>query len=207
MNSLKNVKISQELISSLITKNSKVLDVGCGEGNLLTFLENKKNVVGHGLEISHKGVQKCLTKGLSVLQGNADTDLINFPKNSFDYVILSRTLQATHKPKEVLREMLRIGKKSIVSFPNFAHWKCRRDLLIKGIMPMTKTLSEPWYQTPNIHLCTIKDFVNICDLLGITIDKAYRLSEKGAIKLIKKPHSLYNNLFSIEGVFLISQKK
>lgn len=201
-----NNKISQNLISSLIEENSKVLDVGCGDGSLLVFLENKKNINGQGLEISHEGVKTCLSKGLSVLQGNADTDLVNFPKNSFDYVILSRTLQATHKPKEVLKEMLRIGKKCIVSFPNFAHWKCRLDLLLKGVMPMTKTLSEPWYQTPNIHLCTIKDFINICELLNISVDKAFRLSESGSIKTTDTPESFYNNLFSVEGVFIISQK-
>ena len=136
-------KISQNLISSLIKENAKVLDVGCGDGSLLVFLENEKKINGQGLEISHEGVKTCLSKGLSVLQGNADIDLTNFPKKSFDYVILSRTLQATHKPKEVLKEMLRIGKKCIVSIPNFAHWKCRLDLLLKGEMPMTKTLSEP----------------------------------------------------------------
>ena len=201
-----NNKISQNLISSLIEENCKVLDVGCGDGSLLVFLENKKNINGHGLEISHEGVKTCLSKGLSVLQGNADTDLVNFPKNSFDYVILSRTLQATHKPKEVLKEMLRIGKKCIVSFPNFAHWKCRLDLLLEGVMPMTKTLSEPWYQTPNIHLCTIKDFIKICELLNISVDKAFRLSERGSIKTIDTPESFYNNLFSVEGVFVISKK-
>ena len=201
-----NNQISQNLISSLIEENCKVLDVGCGDGSLLSFLENKKNINGQGLEISHEGVKTCLSKGLSVLQGNADTDLVNFPKNSFDYVILSRTLQATHKPKEVLKEMLRIGKKCIVSFPNFAHWKCRLDLLLEGVMPMTKTLSEPWYQTPNIHLCTIKDFIKICELLNISIDKAFRLSESGSIKTTDRPESFYNNLFSVEGVFVISQK-
>ena len=201
-----NNKLSQNLISSLIEENSKVLDVGCGDGSLLVFLENKKNINGHGLEISHEGVKTCLSKGLSVLQGNADTDLVNFPKNSFDYVILSRTLQATHKPKEVLKEMLRIGKKCIVSFPNFAHWKCRLDLLLEGVMPMTKTLSEPWYQTQNIHLCTIKDFIKICELLNISIDKAFRLSESGSIKTTDRPESFYNNLFSVEGVFVISKK-
>ncbi len=207
MNRLKKNFMSQNLISSLIEENSSVLDVGCGDGSLLVFLEDKKNITGHGLEISHEGVQKCLTKGLSVLQGNADTDLTNFPENSFDYVILSHTLQATHKPKDVLNEMLRIGKKCIVSFPNFAYWKCRLDLLIKGSMPMTKTLSEPWYLTQNIHLCTIKDFVLICELLKISIDKAYRISENGSAKSIDSPESFFNNLFSVEGVFLISQNK
>ena len=201
-----NGKMSQKLISSLIKNDAKVLDVGCGNGNLLTFLENEKKINGHGLEISHQGVQECLAKGLSVLQGNADTDLTNFPENSFDYVILSRTLQATHKPEEVLKQMLRIGKTCIVSFPNFAHWKCRLDLLLKGEMPMTKTLSEPWYQTPNIHLCTIKDFIKICNSLNISIDKAFRISESGSIKSIKKAESFYNNLFSVEGIFVISQK-
>ena len=201
-----NGKMSQKLISSLIKNDTKVLDVGCGDGSLLIFLENEKKINGHGLEISHQGVQECLAKGLSVLQGNADTDLTNFPENSFDYVILSRTLQATHKPKEVLKQMLRIGRKCIVSIPNFAHWKCRLDLLIKGEMPMTKTLSEPWYQTPNIHLCTIKDFIAVCNSLNISINKAFRISESGSIKSIKKPESFYNNLFSVEGIFVISQK-
>ena len=200
-----NNKLNENLISTLINNNSKVLDIGCGNGSLLKHLEDKKNINGQGIEISHKGVQKCVAKGLSVIQGNADTDLIHFPDNSFDIVILSRTLQATHKPKDVLSEMLRIGKKCIVSIPNFAHWKCRLQILFKGKMPMTESLSNHWYETENIHLCTIKDFIEICKLLNIFIEEAYT-NNNYKIKKLKNPDSFLNNLFSKEGIFVLTKK-
>jgi methionine biosynthesis protein MetW len=198
-------QLNESLISSLIENNAKVLDIGCGTGDLLYYLEKKKNINGQGIEISQKGVQESVSKGLSVIQGDADIDLVNFPDNAFDVVILSRTLQATHKPKEVLIEMLRIGKKCIISIPNFGYWKYRLQMLFYGIMPMTKTLSEPWYSTPNIHLCTIKDFINMCEILNISINATYR-NTNYKIKKINNPNSYTNNLLSIEGIFVISKK-
>ena len=197
-------KINQDLISSLINNNDKVLDIGCGNGELLSFLEKTKNIQGQGIEISHLGVKESVTKGLSVIQGDADEDLVSFTNNTFDVVILSDTLQATHKPKEVLKEMLRIGKKCIICIPNFGYWKYRLQILFYGIMPVTKTLSEPWYSTPNIHLCTIKDFINLCNSLNISIDQAYRNTHNN-IKKIEKPDSYFNNLLSTEGIFILTK--
>ncbi|MFP6779688.1 MAG: methionine biosynthesis protein MetW [Alphaproteobacteria bacterium] len=198
-------KINQDLISSLINNNDKVLDIGCGNGELLSFLEKTKNIQGQGIEISHLGVKESVTKGLSVIQGDADEDLVSFTNNTFDVVILSDTLQATHKPKEVLKEMLRIGKKCIICIPNFGYWKYRLQILFYGIMPVTETLSEPWYSTPNIHLCTIKDFINLCNSLNISIDQAYRNTHNN-IKKIEKPDSYFNNLLSTEGIFILTKK-
>ena len=197
--------INQNLISSLITDHDKVLDIGCGSGELLYFLEQTKKIQGQGIEISHLGVKESVSKGLSVIQGDADEDLINFPDNTFDIVILSDTLQATHKPKEVLEQMLRIGKKCIICIPNFGYWKYRLQILFYGIMPVTKTLSEPWYSTPNIHLCTIKDFINLCKSLNISINEAYR-NTKNNIKIIKTPNSYLNNLLSTEGIFILTKE-
>ena len=197
-------KINQNLISSLINNNDKVLDIGCGNGDLLYYLEKTKNIQGQGIEISHLGVKESVTKGLSVIQGDADEDLVSFTDNTFDVVILSDTLQATHKPKEVLKQMLRIGKKCIICIPNFGYWKYRLQILFYGIMPVTKTLSEPWYSTPNIHLCTIKDFINLCNSLNIEINKAYRNTQNN-IKKIEKPDSYLNNLLSTEGIFILTK--
>ena len=197
-------KINQDLISSLVNNNDKVLDIGCGNGDLLYYLEKTKNIQGQGIEISHLGVKESVTKGLSVIQGDADEDLVSFTDNTFDVVILSDTLQATHKPKEVLKQMLRIGKKCIICIPNFGYWKYRLQILFYGIMPVTKTLSEPWYSTPNIHLCTIKDFINLCNSLNIEINKAYRNTQNN-IKKIQKPNSYLNNLLSTEGIFILTK--
>ena len=198
--------LNQNLISSLITHNDKVLDIGCGNGELLYFLEDNKSIQGQGIEISHQGVKESVSKGLSVIQGDADEDLINFPDHAFDIVILSDTLQATHKPKKVLEQMLRIGKKCIICIPNFGYWKYRLQILIYGKMPVTKTLSEPWYSTPNIHLCTIKDFINLCEHLNISINESYRNS-KNNIKKIRNPKSYLNNLLSTEGIFILTKEK
>ena len=196
-------KLNEKLISSLIEKNSKVLDIGCGNGDLLYYLEETKNINGQGIEISSKGVLESVSKGLSVIQGDADIDLKSFPNNAFDVVILSHTLQATHKPKEVLIEMLRIGKTCIISIPNFGYWKYRVQMLFFGVMPVSQTLSEPWYSTENIHLCTIKDFLGLCELLNISIVKAFR-NTNYTIKKINKPDSYINNLLSIEGIFVLT---
>ena len=152
-----------QIIAELIQKNKRVLDVGCGDGILLKHLKDNKNIDTRGLEISKKNVQICVSKGLSVIEGNAEKDLQQFPNTSFDYVILSQTLQAFYKPEKVIDDLLRVANKAIVTIPNFGYWKVRLNLLFKGTMPVTKNLPNEWYDTPNLHMCTIKDFVNFCN--------------------------------------------
>ena len=158
------------IIANIVEKNSKVLDVGCGDGELMKYInENITNDI-RGLEISKSNVQKCIEKGLTVIEGDAEKDLKQFPKSSFDYVILSQTLQAFLDPENVIAELLRVGKKAIVTIPNFGYWKVRLHLLFKGTMPITKNLPNEWYNTPNLHMCTIKDFVNYCNKKNIKIN-------------------------------------
>ena len=164
-------------ILRLVRPGSRVLDVGCGEGALLDLLTHDKQVDGRGLEISASGVAACMARGLSVVQGDADQDLDHFPDKTFDYAILSQTLQATRQPRHVLAELLRIADRAIVSFPNFGHWRVRWSLLSRGRMPETKALPMPWWSTPNIHLCTLRDFVDLCDQLGLRIDGCAALSD------------------------------
>ena len=178
------------IIAKLVEKNAKVLDVGCGDGELMKYInENITNDI-RGLEISKSNVQKCIEKGLTVIEGDAEKDLKQFPKSSFDYVILSQTLQAFLDPENVIAELLRIGKKAIVTIPNFGYWKVRLHLLFKGTMPITKNLPNEWYNTPNLHMCTIKDFVNYCNKKNIKINSS-NLS--------------YKNLFSQLGIFVIEK--
>jgi methionine biosynthesis protein MetW len=163
-------------ILRLVRPGSRVLDVGCGEGGLLELLVRENQVDGRGLEISSEGVSACLARGLAVVQGDADRDLDYFPARAFDYVILSQTLQAVLRPRHVLGELLRIADQAIVSLPNFGHWRVRIDLLLHGRMPITSVLSEPWWATPNIHLCTVRDFTAVCDDLGLSIDACAALA-------------------------------
>lgn len=164
-------------ILNLVTPGARVLDVGCGEGVLLELLTRERHVDGRGLEISPHGVSSCLARGLAVMQGDADRDLGEFPAGAFDYAILSQTLQAVLRPRHVLGELLRIARRAIVSFPNFGHWRVRLDLMAHGRMPLTQALAEPWWSTPNIHLCTLKDFVELCGALNLTIEACSALSE------------------------------
>ncbi|MCV6574848.1 MAG: methionine biosynthesis protein MetW, partial [Cohaesibacter sp.] len=157
-----NTRIDHLLVAKMVEPGSKVLDVGSDDGALLDILCHQRNIKGRGIELSQKGVNKCVARGLSVIQGDADKDLIYYPDDSFDYVILSQTIQATHNPKAVLEHLLRIGRKAIVSFPNFGHWRVRTDLLLHGRMPVNDYLPYSWYDTPNIHFCTVRDFVNLC---------------------------------------------
>ena len=158
-------------IASLVEKNSKVLDVGCGDGELMKYInENITNDI-RGLEILKSNVQECVAKGLTVIEGDAEKDLKQFPNSSFDYVILSQTLQAFLNPENVIAELLRVGKKAIVTIPNFGYWKVRIHLLFRGTMPITKDLPNEWYNTPNLHMCTIKDFVNYCNKKNIKINR------------------------------------
>ena len=191
-----------KVIADLLPNNTRVLDVGCGDGALMDFLVKEKNIEVRGLELNQNNVQECIYKGLPVIQGNAESELYQFPKQSFDYVVLSQTLQAFYQPDKVLRELLRIGKSVIVSIPNFGYWKVRTSLLFFGKMPVTKTLPNTWFNTPNLHMCTIKDLFNYCEDQNISIKKVIGVNEN-KISLIRKSNLEIKNLFSKLGVFLI----
>lgn len=196
------MKSEFKVIADLLPNNSKVLDVGCGDGSLMDLLAKDKNIEVRGLELDQNNVQKCIVKGLPVIQGDAETELYQFPPQSFDYVILSQTLQAFYKPDKVLKELLRIGKSVIVSIPNFGYWKVRTSLLFFGKMPITKTIPNTWFNTPNLHMCTIKDLFNYCEDQNIEIKKVIGVNENN-ISLIKKSNLEMKNLFSKLGIFLI----
>ena len=202
--SLFNTNKDFDIIAKLIPSKSSVIDVGCGDGSLLHFLENKKQIHGRGLEIDQDKIRECLSKGISVIQGDADKDLSDYPDNSFDFSILTYTLQATKKPKEVLEELVRISNKAIISFPNFGYWKIRLHLMLNGTMPVSDQLSYSWYETPNLHFCTIYDFIDLCNTIDIKIEKKANLKNH----LIEnfKNKSWIDNFFSEDGIFLISKK-
>ena len=193
-----------KVISDLIEKDKKVLDVGCADGILMKFLKDNKNANIRGLEISKEKVQECIAKGLTVIEGNAEKDLKQFPDKSFDYVILSQTLQAFLNPELVLNELLRVGKKAIITIPNFGYWKVRLHLLLKGTMPITKTLPDEWYNTPNLHMCTIKDFVHFVESRNIKIFKSIALNKLNA-SLINERNLEIKNLSADLGIFLIEK--
>ena len=190
------------LIADLVENNSKVIDVGCGNGELINFLSKNKNAKIQGLEINQKKVNQCVAKGLSVIQGDADKDLGLYPDNSFDYVILSQTIQATIEPKKILIELTRIGKKVIVSIPNFGFWKVRLDLLFKGKMPITSKLNSTWFETVNIHLCTISDFIDLSDQLNLEIKQTVTISSNKQNQFFGKPNKS-QNILAEEAIFLI----
>ena len=198
------MKPEYQIISNIITENSRVLDVGCDDGTLMEFLKQNKKVDIRGIEISKKKVQICISKGLTVIEGNAELDLKQFPNESFDYVILGQTLQAFVSPEIVIEELLRVGKKAIVTIPNFGHWKVRLNLLFKGTMPVTKTLPNDWYNTPNIHMCTIKDFFKFSEIMNFKIFNSLALSNKNVSK-INNSNLFIKNLFSELGIFLIEK--
>ena len=193
-----------KVIADLIEKDKKVLDVGCADGTLMKFLKDNKNINIRGLEISKDKVQKCIAKGLTVIEGNAEKDLIQFPDKSFDYVVLSQTLQAFLNPELVINELLRVGKKAIVTIPNFGYWKIRLHLLTKGTMPITKTLPDEWYNTPNLHMCTIKDFVYFVKSRNFKIFKSLALNNKN-VSLINDTNLGVKNLSADLGIFLIEK--
>ena len=202
---MKNLKMKKEfkVIADLLPTNTRVLDIGCGDGSLMNLLVKEKNIEVRGLELEKQNVQECIYKGLPVIQGNAETELYQFPNQSFDYVVLSQTLQAFYNPDKVLKELLRIGKSVIISIPNFGYWKVRTSLLFFGKMPMTNTLPNSWYNTPNLHMCTIKDLFNYCDEQNIKIKKVIGVNED-KISFIEKSNLEIKNLFSKLGIFLIS---
>ena len=193
-----------KVISQLIEEKSLALDVGCGDGELIEYLLKNKTKDIRGLEISKEKVQNCLSKGLTVIEGDAENDLKQFPDLSFDYVILSQTLQAFLNPEIVIKELLRVGKRAIVTIPNFGHWKVRIDLLIKGTMPVTKSLPNEWYNTPNLHMCTIQDFYNFCEKRNIKIFKSLSLNGE-KISHINTTNLKFKNLISELGIFLLEK--
>jgi len=193
-----------KIIANSIQREKSILDVGCGDGELMKFIYENISKKIRGLEISKDNVQKCIQKGLTVIEGNAEIDLQQFPSNSFDYVILSQTLQAFLNPEKVISDLLRIGKTSIVTIPNFGFWKVRFNLLFKGTMPVTKTLPNEWYNTPNLHMCSIKDFVNFCNDRKINLFKSLALTNN-KVSSINKFNLNFKNLTSELGIFLIEK--
>ena len=193
-----------KIIADLIETNTRVLDVGCGDGTLMEFLKNNKKIDIRGIEISKNNVQQCIGKGLTVIEGDAEKDLSQFPDGSFDLVILSQTLQAFLNPEKVISELLRVGKKAIVTIPNFGYWKVRLHLLIKGTMPITRTLPDEWYNTPNLHMCTIQDFFNFCKKRKINLYNSIALQNLKSSKITNTNLTL-KNLTAVLGIFLIEK--
>jgi methionine biosynthesis protein MetW len=193
------------LIAEMIEPESRVLDIGCGDGALLAYLAREKGVDARGMELSQSGVNACVRHGLSVIQGDADHDLDAFPAGAFDVAVLSQTLQATRHPRHVVEELVRIGKRAIVSFPNFGFWRIRLGLLSRGRMPVSELLNNSWYDTPNIHLCTIRDFVVLCDELGTKIERSITLDRHGR-PFSLDPRGGLANLLAEQGVFVLSAK-
>ena len=198
------MKPEYKIISDLIEKDAKVLDVGCDDGTLMEFLKTNKNSNIRGIEISKEKVQICIAKGLTVIEGNAEFDLKQFPNDSFDYVVLGQTLQAFINPEAVIKELLRVGSKAIVTIPNFGHWKIRLNLLFKGTMPITNSLPHDWYNTPNIHMCTIRDFVRFSNIINFKIFKSLALINEN-VSDINNSNLIFKNLFGELGIFLIEK--
>ena len=198
------MKIQDDVLAGLIELNSRVLDVGCGDGNLLLYLKKNKRIDGRGIEINQKNVQECLAKGLAVVEGDAEKDLINYPNRSFDTAILNQAIQQFYEPRKVLNELLRIAEKAIITIPNFGYWKVRLNLLLTGTMPITKTLPYSWYNTPNLHMSSIKDFYNLCNLDNIKVIKSISISSN-KIGDITSNNLEIKNLVSELGVFVVSK--
>lgn len=199
------VRVDHDLIAEMVEPGSRVLDVGCGDGELLHLLTSRKGVDGRGIELARDKVNACVARGLSVIQGDADRDLANYPDQAFDYAILSLTIQATRNPKVVLENLLRIGRRAIVSFPNFGHWQVRTSLLLRGRMPVTRNLPDEWYNSPNAHLCTIRDFADLCTDAHADVERAVAFNASGKRLPIKWSLST-QNLLGEKAVFLLKRK-
>lgn len=196
------IRVDLQLIADMVGPGSRVLDVGCGDGALLQHLWKSKEVDGRGIEISQAGVNACVRNGLSVIQGDADTDLKDYPSDAFDYVILSQTLQATHNPRVVLDHMARIGRRAIVSFPNFGYWRVRLSLAWSGRMPVTENLPHHWYDTPNIHFCTIRDFVTLAHDMNMRVERGLALNGEGRPMTVEATGALAN-ILAEQAVFML----
>lgn len=194
-----------QIIAEMIGDGSRVLDIGCGDGALLDYLVHKKGVDGRGIELSQAGVNSCVAHGLSVIQGDADTDLAYYPDDAFDYVVLTRTLQATRNPRDVVSHLVRIGRHAVVSFTNFGHWRVRLSLLAQGRMPVVGDDGQAWHDTPNIHLCTIRDFSLMCDDLGLKVQRALSLSRNGAARELNSAGAAAN-IRGEEAIFLLTRE-
>jgi methionine biosynthesis protein MetW len=199
-------RVDHLLIAEMVAPGSRVLDVGCGDGALLQLLADTKNVDGRGIEIARERVNACVARGLSVIQGDADRDLADYPDDAFDHAILSLTIQATRQPKIVLEHLLRIGRRAIVSFPNFGHWQVRARLLFTGRMPVTDNLPEAWYVSPNAHLCTIKDFANLCRAIDARVERAVAFNIGGQRLGTWLPLTVHN-LMGEKAVFMLARKR
>jgi methionine biosynthesis protein MetW len=199
----RSIRPDLQTIADMIEFDTRVLDVGCGSGTLLDYLAHFKQVDGRGIELSTEGVNACVSNGLSVIQGDANVDLKDYPDQSFDYVVLSQTLQAMDAPRDVLAQLLRIGRHAIISFPNFAHWRVRTHLVFRGRMPVSETLPHQWYETPNIHFCTIKDFTVLCKEMGITVERAISLYHSGSVFRRIDMAPFLSNLLGEQAVFLL----
>ena len=203
--SLHALRPDLQLIADMIAPHSRVLDIGCGDGALLDHLTHVKQVDGRGVELSQDGVNACVTQGLSVIQGDADTDLADYPSEAFDYVVLSQTLQATRNPKTVLEELVRIGRYAVISFINFGHWRIRWKLLTGGRMPVTAGAGYRWYDSPDIHLFTISDFVDLSTELGLAIEKGLSVNRRGRARPFTEIGRLAN-LRDEQGIFLLHRR-
>ena len=195
-------RIDHLLVADMLEPGARVLDVGCGDGSLLALLRERRGIDGRGIELDRENVSACLAKGLSVIQGDADADLAYYPADAFDYVILSQTIQATRQPRVVLEHMLRIGRRAVVSFPNFGHWRVRVELALRGRIPVTENLPYSWYDSPNIHFCTIRDFVSLCDHTGAQMERAVALDAGGQPMRVNLPWWVWN-LLGEQAVFLL----
>ena len=198
-------RVDLQIIADMVEPGKRVLDVGCGDGALLALLAAQRGADARGIELSQRGVNDCVAKGLPVIQGDADTDLAAYPDGAFDYVILSQTLQATHRPRAVLEHMLRIGRHAIVSFPNFGHWRIRMQVALFGRMPVTENLSYSWFDTPNIHFCTLRDFVELARTMDAQIERSVALNRTGARIGVNAPWWVWN-MFGEQAVFMLRRK-